>query len=182
MQDILAQLDDFATLKLFEINQTPITVSSVMMFLVMLGAFYIFSKLIIRNLLRRVLPRFNLDPGTQFNFRRIVHYAIMITGTIISFQFVGIDLSGLAVIFGLLSVGIGFGLQNVTSNFVAGLILLFERPINVGDRITVGSEEGDVTAINMRSPSIRTLKNITVIIPNSEFVSSHVVNWSHGDP
>ncbi len=106
----------------------------------------------------------------------------MITGTIISFRFVGIDLSGLAVIFGLLSVGIGFGLQNVTSNFVAGLILLFERPISVGDRITVGNEEGDVTAINMRSTSIRTLSNITVIIPNSEFVSAHVVNWSHGDP
>ncbi len=67
MQDFLAQLDEFATVKLFEINQMPITVSSVVMFLVMLGAFYIFSKLIIRNILRRVLPRFDIEPGTQFN-------------------------------------------------------------------------------------------------------------------
>jgi small-conductance mechanosensitive channel len=95
---------------------------------------------------------------------------------------VGIDLSGLAVIVGLLSVGIGFGLQNITSNFISGLILLFERPIKIGDRITVGHTEGDVIAINMRSTTIRSLNNISIIVPNSEFVSSQVINWSHGDP
>jgi small-conductance mechanosensitive channel len=88
----------------------------------------------------------------------------------------------LAVIFGLLSVGIGFGLQNVTSNFIAGLILLFERPIEIGDRVTIGGTVGDVVAINIRSTTIRTLNNISIIVPNSEFVSSRVVNWSHGDP
>jgi small-conductance mechanosensitive channel len=82
----------------------------------------------------------------------------------------------LAVIFGLLSVGIGFGLQNVTSNFVAGLILLFERPISIGDRVTIGDTVGDVVAINMRSTTIRSLNNISIIVPNSEFVSSRVVN------
>jgi small-conductance mechanosensitive channel len=85
------------------------------------------------------------------------------------------------VIFGLLSVGIGFGLQNVTSNFVAGLILLFERPIKVGDRITVGNTEGDVAEINIRSTTIRSLNNIAIIVPNSEFVSSTVINWTYGD-
>jgi small-conductance mechanosensitive channel len=88
----------------------------------------------------------------------------------------------LAVIFGLLSVGIGFGLQNVTSNFVAGLILLFERPIKVGDRVTIGELEGDVLEINIRSTTVRSLKNISIIVPNSDFVSSKVINWSHGDP
>ena len=105
----------------------------------------------------------------------------MIIGIILSFQFIGINLSGLAVIFGLLSVGIGFGLQNVTSNFVAGVILLFERPIKIGDRVTVGGTEGDVTAINFRSTTIRSLNNITFIVPNSEFISKEVINWSHGD-
>ena len=99
-----------------------------------------------------------------------------------AFQFVGINLSGLAVIFGLLSVGIGFGLQNVTSNFIAGLILLFEQPIKIGDRIMVGDTEGDVLEINIRSTTIRSLNNVSIIVPNSEFVSSNVVNWSHGDP
>jgi small-conductance mechanosensitive channel len=113
---------------------------------------------------------------------RIGHYIVMIIGTIFAFQFVGIDLSGLAVIAGLLSVGIGFGLQNITSNFMSGIILLFERPIKVGDRITVGDVVGDVMAINMRSTTVQTLNNITIIVPNSEFVSSTVTNWSHGDP
>src|SRR4030043_1384170 len=83
---------------------------------------------------------------------------------------------------GFLSVGIGFGLQNVTSYFIAGLILLFERPIKVGDRVTIGHTEGDVIAINMRSTTIRSLNNISIIVPNTEFISSQVINWSHGDP
>jgi small-conductance mechanosensitive channel len=123
-----------------------------------------------------------MDQGTRFTLLRISHYTIMIIGTLVGFQFVGIDLSGLAVIFGLLSVGIGFGLQNVTSNFISGLILLFERPIRVGDRVTVGDTEGDVLSINMRSTTILSLDNISIIVPNSQFVSSNVVNWSHGDP
>ena len=112
---------------------------------------------------------------------RINHYIIIIIGAVVAFQFIGIDLSGLAVIFGLLSVGIGFGLQNITSNFVAGLILLFERPIKIGDRVLVGDTEGDVTDISIRSTTIRSLNNVSIIVPNSEFVSSNVVNWSHGD-
>jgi len=85
------------------------------------------------------------------------------------------------VVFGFLSVGIGFGLQNITSNFISGLILLFERPIKIGDRVTVGGTEGDVVEIKMRSTVIRSLENISIIVPNSEFVSAQVVNWSHGD-
>ena len=100
---------------------------------------------------------------------------------IVAFQTIGINLSGLAVIFGLLSVGIGFGLQNVVSNFIAGLILLFERPISVGDRVTVGDTEGDVMEIKIRATIIRSLNNISIIVPNSEFISGRVINWSHGD-
>lgn len=107
---------------------------------------------------------------------------IITIGALISFQFVGVDLSGLAVIFGLLSVGIGFGLQNVTSNFISGLIILFERPISVGDRVRVGDIDGDITEINIRSTKVRTMNNISIIVPNSDFVSQSVINYSHGDP
>lgn len=86
------------------------------------------------------------------------------------------------MIFGFLSVGIGFGLQNLTSNFISGIILLFEQHIRVGDRVTVGGTEGDVVEINIRSTTIRTLNNIAIVVPNSEFISSSVVNWLHGDP
>jgi len=168
--------------KLFEINQTPITLSSVLMFVFLIAAFFFFSRLLNRGLERKIFPRFQLDQGMQHTFSRITHYVIMLAGTLVAFQFMGIDLSGLTMIFGLLSVGIGFGLQNVASNFVAGLILLFERPIRVGDRVTVGDTEGDVMAINMRATHIRSLDNITIIVPNSEFISSEVINWSHGDP
>jgi small-conductance mechanosensitive channel len=106
----------------------------------------------------------------------------MTLGAVLAFQFVGINLSGLAVIFGLFSVGIGFGLQNVTSNFIAGLILLVERPISIGDRVTIGDTEGNVKEIKIRSTTIQTLNNISYIVPNSEFISSTVINWSLGDP
>jgi small-conductance mechanosensitive channel len=178
---ILEQLGNFLNMTLFEINKTPVTSSSILMFILMITVFYISSKIINRLMMKPLLGRFSIDEGIRYNLIRISHYLIMVVGTIVAFQFIGIDLSGLAVIFGLLSVGIGFGLQNITSNFISGLILLFERPIKIGDRVTVGETEGDVTDINIRSTTIRTLNNITFIVPNSEFVSTRVINWSHGD-
>jgi small-conductance mechanosensitive channel len=175
-------LDTVLHYKLFDLNQTPVTPASILMFILIFLIFFLISRIINRGILKRILSRFQLEAGVRYTMVRISHYIVMIIGTVFAFQFVGIDLSGLAVIFGLLSVGIGFGLQNVTSNFMAGLILLFERPIKVGDRVTVGDTEGDVTAINMRATTIQSLDNITIIVPNSEFVSSNVINWSHGDP
>ena len=166
---------------LFTVNQTPITFSSLFLFLSLFIIFLILSKILTHMLSKRVLSRINIDEGTRYNFERITQYTLGIIGAIVAFQFIGIDLSGLAVIFGLLSVGIGFGLQNVTSNFVAGLILLFERPIKVGDRISIGETEGDVLAINLRSTTIRSTDNIAIIVPNSDFVSNSVTNWSYGD-
>lgn len=180
--EILDTISRVLSFKLFELKQTPVTVLSLVMFIVMIAAFYLLSKFLNRIVLRRILARFGLDKGIQYTLTRMVHYLIMITGLVVAFQFVGIDLAGLTVIFGLLSVGIGFGLQNITSNFISGLILLFERPIKVGDRVTVGDIEGDVTSINMRSTTIQSLDNISIIVPNSEFISSTVTNWSYGDP
>ncbi len=168
-------------IELFQINHKPISLMSLLMFILVVIVFFIISKIFTRFILRSILSRFDIERGLKFNLLRISHYLVMITGTVIAFQFIGIDLAGLAVIFGLLSVGIGFGLQNVTSNFISGLILLFERPIKVGDRVTVGDVEGDVIAINMRSTTVRTLTNIAIIVPNSDFISGKVTNWSYGD-
>jgi len=174
-------LRGFLNITLITVKGTPITPASIFTFLLIFFSFLFLAKLISRVLMRNVFPRFHLDEGVQYNFSRAIRYLIAITGALVAFQFVGIDLGGLAVIFGLLSVGIGFGLQNVTSNFVSGIILLFERPIAVGDRITVGETEGDVMAINMRSTMIRSIDNIAIIVPNTEFISGRVTNWSHGD-
>ncbi|MGD9899778.1 MAG: mechanosensitive ion channel family protein [Calditrichaceae bacterium] len=182
LQAISQVISKILNVTLFELNQTPVTMFSILMFILMMFMFFILSRVINRMLLQRVFTRLQLETNTRFMMLRITHYTVMVIGTIVAFQFVGINLAGLAVIFGLLSVGIGFGLQNVTSNFVAGLILLFEQPIKIGDRVTVGDTEGDVIAINFRSTTIRSLNNITIIVPNSEFVSSNVINWTHGDP
>lgn len=180
--DILEYLNKILNFVLFQIKETPVTVLSVIIFFMFITIFIILGVTVRKALNRRILRRFKIDEGTSYTLSRISQYVIITIGALISFQFIGVDLSGLAVIFGLLSVGIGFGLQNVTSNFISGLIILFERPISIGDRVMVGDIEGDVTEINIRSTKIRTLNNISIIVPNSEFVSQDVINYSHGDP
>lgn len=180
--DVKDHFQEILDYHLFTINQQPITVGSLLMFIVMIVAIWVVSQLINRVLLRRILIRFNIERSIRYNMSRIGHYAFMLIGALFAFQFIGLDLSALTVVFGLLSVGIGFGLQNITSNFISGVILLFERPIKVGDRVTVGDVEGDVAAINMRSTTVNSLRNITIIVPNTDFISGQVTNWSYGDP
>ena len=180
--ELMIQIDRVLRYTLFEVNQTAVTTLSLVFFLVMLLCFIVLSHILQRMLLKRVFNYLRLDHGTSYTLGRIIHYVVMIVGVILAFQFIGINLSGLAFVFGFLSVGIGFGLQNVTSNFVSGLILLLERPIKVGHRVTVGDINGDVVEINLRSTTVRSERNISIIVPNSEFISSQVINWSHGDP
>ena len=177
----LDEINKIINYPLFSINQTQVTILSIILFVIILVGFVLISHLFKNRFLSRVLNKFNIDKGIQFAFTRISQYLITFVGIIVAFQFIGIDLSGLAVVLGFLSVGIGFGLQNITSNFFAGIILLFERPINVGDRVTVGDTEGDVQKINIRSTTVRSVNNISYIVPNSEFISTTVINWSHGD-
>ena len=178
---IIDKIKEVFTYTIFTINQTPINLTSIILFFVIIAAFFTLSKLIKNRLLTRLLTKLNIDTGLQYTMIRLTHYIIVFVGLIIALQFIGINLSGLAVVFGFLSVGIGFGLQNITSNFVAGLILLFERPIKVGDRVTVDDKEGDVQNIKIRSTTIKTLNNISIIVPNEKFISSSVINWSYGD-
>jgi len=181
LSEFLAIIRSVFGFTLFTVKQTPVTVASLFLFLSVFLGFLLLAKGVTRIILRRLLARFHVEEGIQYNLERIIRYSLGIVGAIVAFQFIGIDLSGLAVIFGLLSVGIGFGLQNITSNFIAGLILLLERPIAVGDRVLVGDTEGDVVDINMRSTTIRSLDNIAIIVPNSDFIANPVTNWSYGD-
>lgn len=182
LKDIYQMLKAALQFQLFTLNQTPVTLMSIVLFLGIFIILFTISGYIVRALRSKVLPRFHLEESIIYNISRVIHYTLLIMSAAFAFQFIGIDFSGLVVVFGFLSVGIGFGLQNITSNFISGLILLFERPIKIGDRVTVGGTEGDVVEIKMRSTVIRSLNNISIIVPNSEFVSAQVVNWSHGDP
>ena len=161
---------------------TKITLIGVIEIIFVVIAFFIISKVLRRILQRRVLPSFKLAEGAQFVILRLIHYILVVMGLLVAINLVGIQMTSLAVIFGLLGVGIAFGLQNITSNFVSGLILLFERPVGVGDYIEVGGAMGRVQAINMRSTTVVTRDNITLIIPNSSFIEGTVTNWSVGDP
>lgn len=161
---------------------TKITLLGIFEIILVIIIFLIVSRVLRRILQRRILPRFKLAEGAQFVILRLIHYVLIVIGMLTAINLVGIQMTSLAVIFGLLGVGIAFGLQNITSNFVSGIILLFERPVGVGDYIEVGDAMGRVQAINMRSTTVITRDNITLIVPNSGFIESTVTNWSVGDP
>ena len=181
LQDILSAAQDILEIEIFSVQGDPVTVGSLTVFFFFFIGFLILGSIVRRVLQGKILERFDLAPGIQFTLARVTQYVIVVLGVLISFQFLEINLTSLAVIFGLLSVGIGFGLQNITANFISGLIIMFERPISVGDRVEVDGKEGDVTEINIRSTKIRTLNNTSIIVPNTKFVENDVINYSHGD-
>jgi small-conductance mechanosensitive channel len=132
---------------------------------------------------RRLANRRHIDPGLRYTICRFVKYVVVTIGILVALkQAFALDLTSIAVIFTALSVGIGFGLQYIAADIASGFILLFERPIRIGDRITIGEDEGDVQSINLRTTVVTTNDRIAIIVPNSKLVSQRVVNWSYGDP
>ncbi len=132
---------------------------------------------------RRIAKGQHLDPGLRYTIARLFRYLLVTFGVFFVLQQAfDLDLTSLAVIFTALSVGIGFGLQYIAADIASGFILLFERPIRIGDRITIGDDEGDVQSINLRTTIVTTNDRISIIVPNSRLVSQRVINWSYGDP
>ncbi len=131
----------------------------------------------------RIAKGQHLDPGLRYTIARLLRYLLVTFGVLFVLQqSFDLDLTSLAVIFTALSVGIGFGLQYIAADIASGFILLFERPIRIGDRITIGEDEGDVQSINLRTTIVTTNDRISIIVPNSRLVSQRVINWSYGDP
>jgi len=176
--DILSKI--FYT-QLFTIGGAAISLSSLVKFFVVMFIALSVSKYLQRLIRSRVLTRFGIEEALQFTIGKFLHYVIVIVGLLIALGVVGIPLTGLMVVASAIGIGMGFGMQNVTSNFVSGVMMLFERPIKIGDRITVGDIVGDVKAINIRSTVVVTPDNIAMIVPNSEFIANRVTNWSYGD-
>jgi small-conductance mechanosensitive channel len=131
---------------------------------------------------RRLAKRRHIDPGLRYTIARVVRYLFILVGILIALKQFSIDLTSIAVLFTALSVGIGFGLQYIAADIVSGFVLLFERPVRVGDRITIGEDEGDVQSINLRTTLVITNDRVAIIVPNSRLVSQRVINWSYGDP
>ena len=179
---ILREIGEIIEQPLVHVNQRPVTIISIALGIIIILVFVFLSRWLRKIAKTKLFPKYKLDEGIQLVILKLAHYLLVGLGIIVAVQSIGLNLTSLAVVFGLLSVGIGFGLQNVAANFVSGLIILFERPIKIGDRITIGDVLGDVMNINLRATLVRTIDNVSIIVPNSEFISSHVINWSHRDP
>lgn len=169
------------TQTLFKLGNTPVTLIKVIYLLFSLWAVVFISKFIVRFIDKRVLSHGIRDSGFKNTFTTIIRYLFIIFGFLFVITSAGFDLGSLGTAAAALGVGIGFGLQNITNNFISGLIILFERPIKVGDRIEVGQINGDVTSISMRATKIITNDNINVIVPNSDLINNKVINWSYNE-
>ena len=129
-----------------------------------------------------VFPRFQMERGVDYTLSTLIHYLILLLGLLFGLAAVGVDTTKFTIVAGALSVGIGFGLQNIVNNFVSGLILLFERPIKVGDMIQVNDQVGLLKQVGLRASVLRTTEGAEVIVPNGQLLSTQVTNWTLSDP
>jgi small-conductance mechanosensitive channel len=167
----------------YSIGKITVSVTTFAQGLFVLVVALIAARSLSSLLYHRLAKRRHIDPGLGYTIARLVKYVLIIVGVLMSLNLaLGLDLTSIAVVFTALSVGIGFGLQYIAADIASGLILLFERPIRVGDRITIGEDEGDVRSINLRTTLVVTNDRISLIVPNSKLVSQRVINWSYGDP
>jgi small-conductance mechanosensitive channel len=134
-----------------------------------------------RFLFNRLLAQSGLDRSLQYAIAQVVSNIVLVVGIFIVLENTGIRLAALTVFAGAVGVGVGFGLQNIASNFISGLVILAERPITIGDRVEVAGIAGQVEHIRARSTVIRTNDNIMMIVPNTKFIDSPVTNWTYGD-
>lgn len=165
----------------FEVGATTVRPIDTLLGLAIFALALAMTRTAQRALSQRLLPRTQLDAGVQNSITSGLGYAGFALAVMLGVATMGLDLTNIALIAGALSVGIGFGLQNVVNNFVSGMILLIERPVKVGDWVVVGGNEGFVKQINVRATELETFQRASVIIPNAELISSAVVNWTHKD-
>ena len=176
-EEQLNQIWTFMREPLFELSGNKISLMSGIL------AFFIFMAVLqaakfAERLLKRALADKPLDPGLKSSLARFTRYGVLTVGVLITLDTLGVSLNSLAALSAVLMVGIGFGLQNITQNFISGLIILMERPIKVGDLVEVGGTTGRVHDVRARATIIHTRDDVAIIVPNSQFISEQVVNES----
>jgi len=164
---------------IFTLGNARITLGDVAYVIVLVLALWVVAGWLQRWLTNGPLLRSRLDASGRHAAGTLTRYAILLVGLLVVVQSAGIDLTTLNVLAGALGLGIGFGLQSIVANFIAGIIIMFERPIKIGDRIVVGETEGDVIRIGARSTTVVDNDGIAVLVPNIKFITENVVNWKY---
>jgi small-conductance mechanosensitive channel len=186
LQDVssmIRRIWHFMTYRFVDAENMKISLARLIIGSLLLGLALFLSARISSFIETRITKRRHFDPGLRYTIARLFRYLLVTFGVLFVLQQAfDLDFTSLAVVFTALSVGIGFGLQYIAADIASGFILLFERPIRVGDRITIGEDEGDVQSINLRTTIVSTNDQISIIVPNSRLVSQRVINWSYGDP
>ena len=181
MEAAYRHMKDLLDIRLFVLGDTEFTVWTLLYIVVLVLLLAFVSRVLKRWLVNRVLARRQIEVGVRQAVATIFQYFFVLIGLLIILSTAGIDLTTLNVLAGAVGIGVGFGLQTIANNFISGLIILLERPVKVGDRIQVGQVTGDVVRIGARATTVRTNDNIAIIVPNAEFISTQVINWSHSD-
>jgi potassium-dependent mechanosensitive channel len=164
-----------------ERGSISISLGDVVAFFLTVWVAYLLSAFIRFVLQEDVYPKKGIPHGLSYATSRLLHYVILALGFVIGLGVLGVDLTRVTVLLGALGVGIGFGLQDVVNNFVCGMILLFERPIHVGDMIEIGNLLGEVRRIGIRASTVRTGQGADIVVPNSQFITANVTNWTLTD-
>ena len=175
-------MNNFLNYQLFRIGQTQVTLASLLASLAIVAITWLAARILRRLVAERLLGRTRMDAGVRYAIGRVISYLVWILGLIVALQPLGVNATTLAVFGGAIGVGIGFGLQDIAKNFIAGLIILIERPVKVGDRIEMEKVAGDVVEIRARATVVRTNDDIYTIVPNSRFITDVVTNWSFRTP
>jgi len=181
LRDILEAVRSTLETPILKLGEAPVTLWVILQLVVLVVLLMYLSGKFRTWLVESFLPRTKMELGARQATGSIIRYVVIAIGCAVILESSGIDLTALNVLAGAVGLGLGFGLQNIVNNFISGLIILFERPIKVGDRIVVGEVEGDVVHIGGRSTTVLSNDNISIIVPNSRFITENVVNWSHND-
>jgi small-conductance mechanosensitive channel len=176
----LSAVDAVLSAKL-ERGSISISLGDVLAFVLAVWVSYLISNFIRFVLREDVYPRTRIAPGISYAISSLLNYIIIALGFVVGIGLMGVNLTKVSVLAGALGVGIGFGLQSVVNNFVSGLVLLFERPVQVGDTIEVGDLQGEIKHIGIRASTVRTWHGSDIIVPNAQFITEKVTNWTLSD-
>jgi small-conductance mechanosensitive channel len=181
LAEIRTKIRELWNYELTSVNDRPITVAKIICGVILLITGFVFSRISSAIFRRRVVPRLKLDDGAAAAVQSIVFYVVLLCSTLFSLELVHLPLTAFTFMGGAVAIGIGFGSQNVLSNFISGLILLVERPVRVGDVVHIDGLNGTVDAIGARSTRLRTGSNFEIMVPNSKFLENTVTNWTLSD-